>query len=180
MEARNPDGEELSTDWQADTAQDRHQGQTLSLRPMPEEKPEAGQDSGSVVLSELLEARPGPHQTLTAKGFKDSIRLDEYDYSTQDRSCASYLPGVFRPDTPAHSQPAPGRGALRLRSGWSPGSSTAHGLSPPGLPAKGRPRSYSEGGALVLLQSGTGPQAIFRETPRLPGSLLQRITPTRP
>jgi hypothetical protein len=42
------DGEELSQDWKADTPENRHEGQTLPLRQVPEAKPEACQDAGPV------------------------------------------------------------------------------------------------------------------------------------
>lgn len=42
---------------QADTPQDRREGKTLPMRHMPKEKPEAGQGPGTVVLSQLPEAK---------------------------------------------------------------------------------------------------------------------------
>jgi len=44
-----------SSNRKEDTAEDRHQGQALSLRPLPQTKPQARQDARPVVLSELPE-----------------------------------------------------------------------------------------------------------------------------
>ena len=44
------DGEEHAQNWQADTPEDRREGQTLPLRQVPQAQPEACQDAGPLVL----------------------------------------------------------------------------------------------------------------------------------
>ena len=51
------DGEEHFQKRKEGSPEDRREGQTLSLRQVPEEKSEARQNTGSLVLPELLEPK---------------------------------------------------------------------------------------------------------------------------
>ncbi len=51
--ARGSYGKKNSANWQEGPPENRHQGQTLPLCPVPPQKPEACQDSRPLVLPEL-------------------------------------------------------------------------------------------------------------------------------
>jgi hypothetical protein len=53
------DGEEHFQDRQADSPENRREGQTLPLRQVPQTKPETCQNSRFLVLPELLEGGSG-------------------------------------------------------------------------------------------------------------------------
>jgi len=65
-------GEELSQDRQADTPENRREGQTLSLRQVPQAQPEAGQDAGPLVLPQL--PNPERRTRIGVRGNRHALR----------------------------------------------------------------------------------------------------------